>query len=285
MALPLSNSSHPSTDEALSTPAGYVQWLFLYQTLPTHPQMKLSPLLPVMFNGSSSIKLFPPIHRRSSLHSCRLCSMALPLSNSSYPSTDEALSIPAGYVQWLFLYQTLPTHPQMKLSPFLQVMCNGSSSIKLFLPIHRRSSLHSSRLCAMALPLSNSSYPSTDEALSTPVGYVQWLFLYQTLPTHPQTKLSPLLSVMFNGSSSIKLFPPIHRRSSLHSCRLCSMALPLSNSSYPSTDEALSTPVGYVQWLFLYQTLPIHPQTKLSPLLPVMCNGSSSIKLFPPIHR
>ena len=63
--------------------------------------------------------------------------MALPLSNSPYPSTDEALSIPAGYVQWLFLYQTLPTHPQMKLSPLLQVMCNGSSSFKLFPPIHR----------------------------------------------------------------------------------------------------------------------------------------------------
>ena len=137
----------------------------------------------------------------------------------------------------------------------------------------------------MALPLSNSSYPSTDEALSIPVGYVQWLFLYQTLPTHPQTKLSPLQSVMFNGSSSIKLFLPIHRRSSLHSSRLCSMALPLSNASYPSTDEALSIPVGYVQWLFLYQTLPTHPQMKLSPLLLVMCNGSSSIKLFPPIHR
>ena len=211
MALPLSNSSHPSTDEALSTPAGYVQWLFLYQTLPTHPQTKLSPFLSVMFNGSSSIKLFPPIHRRSSLHSCRLCAMALPLSNSPHPSTDEALSTPAGYVQWLFLYQTLPTHPQMKLSPLLPVMCNGSSSIKLFPPIHRRSSLHSCWLCSMALPLSNSSYPSTDEALSTPVGYVQWLFLYQTLPTHPQMKLSPLLPVMCNGSSSIKLFPPIHR--------------------------------------------------------------------------
>ena len=113
--------------------------------------------------------------------------MALPLSNSSYPSTDEALSIPAGYVQWLFLYQTLPTHPQMKLSPFL------------------------SGYVQWLLPLSNSPYPSTDEALSIPDGYVQWLFLYQTLPTHPHMKLSPLLQVMCNGSSSFKLFPPIHR--------------------------------------------------------------------------
>ena len=172
MALPLSNSSHPSTDEALSIPVGYVQWLFLYQTLPTHPQMKLSPFLLdyVQWHSNQqewrelivSIKLFLPIHRRSSLQSCRLCAMALPLSNSSHPSTDEALSIPAGYVQWLFLYQTLPTHPQTKLSPFLPVMCNG-------------------------------------------------FFLYQTLPTHPQMKLSPFLLVMCNGSSSIKLFPPIHR--------------------------------------------------------------------------
>ena len=131
------------------------------------------------------------IHRRSSLHSCWLCVMALPLSNSSHPSTDEVLSIPAGYVQWLFLYQTLPTHPQMKLSPFLPVM---------FTWLHRE-----------LLSIKVLCHPSTDEALSTPVGYVQWLFLYQTLPTHPQMKHSPFLPVMCIGSSSIKLFPPIHR--------------------------------------------------------------------------